>query len=83
MNKILKMGASWCAPCRQMEVQLTRLGDQLITVIEHVDIENAPQLAQKYNIRSVPTLVKLNAAGEEIGRLTGSLTDAKLLDFAL
>lgn len=82
MNKILKFSASWCNPCKQMEVQIKKLNDVFDTShIESVDIEATPLLAKQYNVRSVPTLVKIDADGTEIARSVGSLDNARLVEF--
>jgi thioredoxin-like negative regulator of GroEL len=84
MNKILKMSAPWCKPCSQMDIQLEKLKDQLgDCLIEHVNIDVSFELARSYNVRSIPTLIKLNEYGNEVDRNIGSITDAKLLEFLL
>jgi thiol-disulfide isomerase/thioredoxin len=77
MSKILKLSANWCAPCKQMDIQLDRLG----LSVEHFDIEVSKDMARDFNIRSIPTLIKLSDSGEEVFRLIGVQTDAKLMEF--
>jgi len=82
--KILKFSAGYCNPCKQMDTQLYGMKHQLDGVeIIHVDTDASPELAKKYNIRSIPTLIKLDDLGNEIVRSTGSLSSAKLLEFLL
>lgn len=84
MVKVLKMSASWCKPCLLMDKQLESLKDRLGGVdIIHVDIEVSHELAKSHNIRSIPTLIKLDDLGNELSRNIGSTTDAKLLEFLL
>lgn len=51
--------ATWCGPCKMMHPELEKLhemmGDQVR--ILKVDIDKNEVLAQKYMIRSVPTLM--------------------------
>jgi len=51
--------ADWCAPCKMMAPILqdlkSAMGDRL-TVIK-VDTDRNPQVAAKYQIRGVPTLI--------------------------
>lgn len=51
--------AEWCAPCKMMAPILqdlkSAMGDRL-TVIK-VDTDRNPQVAAKYQIRGVPTLI--------------------------
>jgi len=56
MKKILFFNASWCGPCKQMKPHI----DELISEgyqIQDVDIDRNKDLAEQYNVRSVPTLV--------------------------
>ena len=83
-TKVLKLGALWCNPCKLMDTQIESLKDQLSNVeIIHVDVDTSPELGKKYNIRSVPTLIKLDDLGNEAARSIGSLTNAKLIEFLL
>ena len=48
--------------------------------IEEVDIDNNVDMAQKYNIRSLPTMVIVN--GEtEVKRHTGNMTAEQVKEF--
>lgn len=72
--------ATWCGPCRMMAPVLEdvkkRVGD--IANILKVDIDQNGPLAQKYNVRSVPTLI-LFKGGEAVWRAVG-VQSAELLE---
>ncbi len=57
MKKILRFTASWCAPCKGLAMQLQ--GVDLGCPVEVIDIDQNPELTQKFGVRSVPTLVML------------------------
>lgn len=56
--KILKFQADWCQPCKMLTNILNNIKTDV--EIEVIDIDQNPEMAKKYNIRGVPTLVKLN-----------------------
>jgi len=66
--------AEWCAPCKMMAPVLHELAQDWkgrLTVIK-VDTEKKPQLAGRFGISAIPTLI-LFKGGREIHRLSGAL----------
>jgi thioredoxin 2 len=67
--------ASWCGPCRAMapayEQAAARLEPHMR--VAKVDTEAARAIAQRYQIRSIPTLM-LFVGGREVARQAGALT---------
>ncbi|NSW93534.1 MAG: thioredoxin [Bacteroidales bacterium] len=55
---LVDFSAEWCSPCRMMKPVLEqlkkRMGDK-IRIIK-IDVDRNPNLAAKYNIRSVPSI---------------------------
>ncbi len=69
--------ATWCTPCNNLKDSL-QPGDLDGVVLIDVD-EQADEVA-KHDIRSVPTVVKIYG-GIEDGRITGTMSRSKFLDF--
>jgi thioredoxin 2 len=69
--------ASWCGPCRMMAPAYEQAAARLEPHfrVAKVDTEAAKQIAQRYNIRSIPTLM-LFVNGREAARQAGALTSA-------
>ena len=47
--------------------------------VEFIDIDQSQNLASKYNVRSVPTVL-VTENGQEISRLVGAVSKQKVLD---
>ena len=80
MKTLLKYEAPWCAGCKVLTNLLKDVDLSGIEVVPiNIDVDTAS--AKAYNVRSIPTLVLLDSAGEEIRRSTGALTKDQLLKF--
>jgi thioredoxin-like negative regulator of GroEL len=73
--KIIRFTSDSCQPCKTLAKTLSEIETTL--PIEVVDVENTPGAAEKYKIRSVPTLL-ITEESEEISRLVGSVSKEKL-----
>ncbi|MBA4410259.1 MAG: thioredoxin [Odoribacter sp.] len=64
--------ASWCAPCRMMAPVLNEVAAELTgnSQVGKVDIQQYQSLADKFKVRSIPTLILLKN-GVEINRFVG------------
>lgn len=64
--------ASWCAPCRMMAPVLNEVADELTgnSHVGKVNIEQYQSLAQKFQVRNIPTLI-LFKNGIEVNRYVG------------
>lgn len=82
-NKVVLVDfwASWCAPCRIMAPILNDVANELEenSKVGKVNIEQYQSLAQKFKIRSIPTMV-LYKNGKEINRFVGIKSKEFLLN---
>ena len=77
--KILRFTASWCEPCKALSKTIDRIDTEV--PIQVIDIDDQPELAQHFNIRSVPILVKIDQDKKEIERMVGMATQSDLDKF--
>ena len=73
--RVLKFSASWCQPCKALAEQMKDIST------ENIDIDENTELAVKYGIRGVPTLVVLDDSDKEIKRMSGVRTNAELKEW--
>jgi thioredoxin 1 len=79
--------AEWCGPCRMVAPVLDELAGEYDgkAAIAKVDVDDAPGLAQKFGVASIPTLLVIKN-GEEVNRFVGFTAKedlAKALDDAI
>lgn len=75
--------ATWCGPCRQMAPAFAQAAAQLKgrALLVKVDTDANPQLAGRFGIRSIPTLVRLEG-GREAARQSGALPAGAIVNLA-
>ena len=71
--------APWCGPCRMMAPGLQTFAEGHVGDIRvaKVNIDEAPELASRFNIQSIPTLV-LFEGGQEVDRVSGAVPQSTL-----
>jgi thioredoxin 1 len=70
---IVKLGADWCPPCRQMKPVIKELTAELkgkVNVID-VDIDKERGLARQYKVNLIPTTLFFDRKGKNVGKVVG------------
>ena len=72
--------ADWCGPCKAVAPVLEELSEDYAGRVEvhKLDVDANPQTAQRFGIRSIPTLM-LFKGGEQVETLVGLLPKANLV----
>ncbi len=71
--------AEWCAPCKMIGPSLEEISDELsdqVTILK-ADLEDAPEAATRFGIRTIPNLV-LFKGGEEVARFSRAAPKSQL-----
>lgn len=74
--------ASWCGPCRMLLPIVTRLAEEYagLFVLAKINIDEQPELATRFGVRSVPT-VKLVRSGDVVDEFLGAQPEAAVRAF--
>ena len=70
--------ATWCGPCKVFKPVMTEIASEGHSV-EFIDIDQEKNKAQKYNVRSVPTVV-IEENGVEVDRFVGGQPKHSILE---
>ena len=72
--------AEWCGPCKKIAPVLEELADEQVgsLKIAKVNVDDAPDLAQRFEVMSIPTLI-LFKDGQPVKRIVGAKGKPALL----
>ena len=73
--------AEWCGPCKMLAPILEEIANEQVGVlrIAKVDVDQAPNLARRFEVMSIPTLIVFND-GTPVKRFVGAKGKHQLLD---
>ena len=78
---LVDLFAPWCGPCRALAPVLDALAEDRPELrIGKIDVDAQPELAARFDVMTVPTLL-LFRSGRLLQRMAGAKTTAELEDF--
>lgn len=78
---LIDFWASWCGPCQMLGPVIEEVSNEVDDVkFVKINTEEAPEIAEKFSIMYIPTLVLLEN-GEVKDKATGFLQKEQVLEF--
>ncbi len=76
---LIDFWASWCGPCKMLSPVVDEIAEEVDDVkICKINVDDEPNLASKYQVMSIPTLVVIEN-GAEVRRSVGVQPKAAIL----
>ena len=82
---VIDFFATWCGPCKELapildEIEKKHKGD---VIFRRIDVDKEPELAQEFNVQSIPTLMFITPKGEYqtiVGLQEPAVIEAKIAE---
>ena len=78
---VIKYGAEWCGPCKQLAPALEKLAKEYAgnLLVAKVNTDENPEWANKFGVQGIPTMLFVSD-GNIVHRQTGALPEPMLRD---
>lgn len=77
---LIDFWATWCGPCKMISPIVDQVANELAgsAKVAKVDVDQAAELARRFSVRNVPTLIFIKN-GEEVDRVVGATSKDNIL----
>lgn len=69
--QVLYFSADWCGPCKMFKPILQQVSQEMGISVNYINVDYDATFSQKYEIKSIPTLIILDSAGNIKWRHSG------------
>ncbi len=87
MKTVIKFGATWCSPCKQLSPIFTKVAQEFAQELSEqyqfveIDVDQKPDVASSYKVRSVPTTIITDEADTVLATKAGVMSEQQLKEF--
>ena len=79
---VIDFAADWCAPCRVFAPVFDGFAQRVPELrFARCDVDANPQVAARYRVMSIPTVVVADVDGTELARQSGAVSTARFAAF--
>jgi thiol-disulfide isomerase/thioredoxin len=72
MNQFLFFSSSWCGSCKEVYRQWEAIKSATPLPIRECKLDEDFELASKYTLKSIPTMIEVDSEGNEVRRMSGA-----------
>lgn len=77
---LVDLYAEWCGPCKMVAPIIKELAEEYKDIVVcKVDVDNNTEIASKYNIRNIPTILFIKD-GQVVDKLVGSVQKKQFVE---
>ena len=79
---VVDFWAEWCGPCKMIAPLLNEISEELVDEVKilKVNVDENPELAAQYGVRSLPTLLAFKG-GAVVENMTGAVPKSRLMEW--
>ncbi len=83
LPSVIDFNATWCGPCQIFKPVFEKAAKTYQSKIRFVsvDVDKAPNMAQRYNVRTIPHIVVLDKKGNVLAQRSGAMTEEEFNAF--
>ncbi len=77
---VVDFWATWCGPCKKVGPYIEELAEQYAdqAIIGKVDVDENDQLAIRFGVRNIPTILFIDKSGQIVDKQIGAAPKAAL-----
>ena len=76
---VIYLSADWCGPCKMFKPVVQQVSQESGVPIHYVNVDYDTSFTEKYNIKSIPTIIILDGSGQVLFQNSGVMSRDQLL----